>query len=143
MVTSNTLGAIIIGLVVLSPSYADDADSAGNLRAAMIADIEPQVADEIGRQLQDSGMAGSDVQRTINDLAKTMTDCTIDALVQLAEEQSIDAVTLLAETETTILENDSKDFGKGLDEGRLKEKMNYCFLIAFENAGLKAPQIAP
>jgi hypothetical protein len=139
----NTLGAVVIGLVILSPSFADDTDSAGALRAVMMPYFVSDVEKEISQHLLKSGLAESDVQRTIKQLAEIVTDCTIDALIQLAEEHSMDAEVLLAETKTTILEDSGRDFGKGLDEERLTEELNYCFLISFESAGVEAPQITP
>jgi hypothetical protein len=136
-----SLGAVVIGFVTLSPSFADDTDSVDTLRAAMIPHFVSDVEGEIGELLPEKGMAESDVQRTIKQLAEAITDCTIDALIQLAEEQSIDAEVLLAETTASILDNGGQDFGKGLDEERLTEELNYCFLIAFEGVGVEAPQI--
>lgn len=138
----NILGAVVIGFATLSLSFADDTDSAGTLRAVLMPHFVSDVENEISKHLLESGLAESDVQRTINQLAETVTDCTIDALIKLAEEHSIDAEVLLAETEATILENSGQDFGKGLDEERLTEELNYCFLISFESAGVEAPQLS-
>lgn len=137
----HTLGAAVIGFMTLSPGFADETDSVEDLRAAMIPHFVSDVEDEISQHLLEKGLAESDAQRATKQLAEMITDCTIDALIQLAEEQSIDAEVLLAETTATILENGGQDFGDGLDDERLTEELNYCFLISFESVGVEAPQI--
>lgn len=143
MVMRKILGAVGLILALAASSHADIEDTIANLKAAVAVQIEGDAAENLGRQLSKSGMADTDVQRTVTELSEAAALCFVNALMKQAEEQSLDVEQVLSNADASIGRNSGKEIIDGLDEEELKQKLYYCLLVTYENAGVESPLIAP
>ena len=143
IIMRNLVRAVIVASLIAPLVYASEAYDAENLRALMITSLDGQLKNDLSKHLQHGGMAESDALEIINVLVEDISDCTLRALVKMAEEQSVDPDTVLAKLEESLLKDNNEEVDLGLDQARIKEGLNYCIVIAFGEAGVDAPQIAP
>ncbi len=139
MFTRNILRVILVSIFLVSASNGEESDRVEKLKAGLTSELEGSFAKDIGPRLSNSGMAKTDIDRIVEEIAISSASCLVDALVQQSEEQSLDTEKILADAEASLLDKAGDDFADVLDVDGLKQRMEYCALLAIENAGVQIP----
>ena len=139
MITRKILQVIFISIFLVSVSNGSESDRVENLKAVLAFEVQGPIARDVGRKLSKSGIAQSDIDRIVEELSNFSASCIVDALVQHSEERFLDTEQILLDAEAAILDNGSDDFVDALDKVSLKQSMEYCVLLALENAGALDP----
>ena len=137
------IGVLFLSVALIAQSQADIEDAVANLKVAMAVEIETSIGDDVSRNLKKSGMADSDVAKTMVELSEKAASCFVDALVSQANEQSLDAEQVLSNADASIGKSGGTDLPDGLDIYAFEEKLEYCILLAFESVGVDISLVAP
>ncbi len=139
MITRKTSQVIFISIFLVSASNGSESDRVENLKAVLMFELEGSIAKDVERTLSKSGLAESDIDRIVEEIAISSASCIVDVLVQQSEDRSLDTEQILSDAEAAILDKAGDDFVDALDEANLVQSMKFCFLLALENAGVLVP----
>ena len=123
--------SLIITLMVPSPSSADVSEKLEELRKKLATEFNEDFRDDLTQELLGSGLADSDVDRTISILVDDVANCLILAITEAAERKSIDLDAILPIQERCELGPIFRD------EAEIYELGAACLLSAISEAGIK------
>ncbi len=133
-----SLFAIVTLLFLFAgPARAVDQDAIDNLTGSLAAQLENMVAGSVEKELQDSGLAETDVRRAVTEFSMQSAKCVVDAIIKQAMDRSMDVDQVIADLDDGL--HGSGDVPDEMDEDELERSLEFCVLLALESAGIESP----
>jgi len=135
---------ILIGLSIIGSVSAADEGSIDALKEKLAGPLAEGFTQLVEPTLIESGLAKSDVERIIAEMAETSSACFVESYIDQAEQDSVDtdqliANALIADAEAAMRDKSGENFVEDLNAEELMRRFEFCFLKALENAGVQLP----